>query len=110
MRVEWLQTLYPEVCFKILEQDQFDRSDSQAWVDATLRLIHTPPDWVFSSEDYGIEYARLLHCQHYMVDRLRTTYPCSGRAIRTNPRENLQFLEPTVATHFARYFSTAPTA
>lgn len=41
-------------------------------------------DAVFTSEDYGDEFARYLGVEHVLVDKERKNYPVSGTAIREN--------------------------
>jgi HTH-type transcriptional repressor of NAD biosynthesis genes len=57
---------------------------------------------VFTSEDYGPEFARHLGCRHVMVDRGRSTVPVSGTAVRGDPLNHLDFLEPCVRAYFVR--------
>ncbi|MCA9241240.1 MAG: AAA family ATPase, partial [Planctomycetales bacterium] len=60
------------------------------------------PDVVFTSEDYGLEYARLMGARHVMVDHARTAVPVSGTLIRSAPLEHFEFLEPCVRAYFVR--------
>jgi HTH-type transcriptional repressor of NAD biosynthesis genes len=46
---------------------------------------HAPDiDSVFTSEDYGDDFARYLGVEHYLVDKERTTYPISGTEVRAD--------------------------
>ncbi|MCA9149102.1 MAG: AAA family ATPase, partial [Planctomycetales bacterium] len=68
----------------------------------TVSYLGQAPDVVFTSEDYGAEYARLMGARHVLVDRARTTVPVSGTLIRRAPLEHLDFLEPCVRAYFVR--------
>ena len=99
-RMKWLRQLHPHADIRVLNQDAFDNDDANNWIKATLDIIGEPPDCVFSSEDYGIQYADQLGCQHRMVDKERTTVPVSGREFWKNPKAHLDYLEPLVAEYF----------
>ncbi len=100
LREMWLHQSHPYITTHILNQDAFDRNDPHAWIEATQKLIIHKPDWVFSSEEYGILYAELLGCSHMMVDKDRVTIPCSGSTIRENPLQYLEYLEEPVAEYY----------
>ena len=57
---------------------------------------------VFTSEDYGDAFAHYLGCQHVQVDRPRQTVPISGTAVRSNPYDNWDFIEPPVRAYYAK--------
>ncbi len=101
MRQGWLQTIYPDVAFQVIE-DTLDDNDSPGWAANSLKTLEFRPDVVFSSEDYGPGYAQGLGCRHVSVDRERLTQPISGTAIRNNPWENWQYLHPVVRAFFAK--------
>ena len=76
--------------------DVYDPDDAAVWAADTIRWLGRAPDVAFTSEDYGLRWARLMGSDHVMVDRERTTVPCSGREIRAYPLDNLHFVEPCV--------------
>jgi cytidyltransferase-like protein len=98
-RLKWLRALHPQVTFLILNTDVIERQNAEAWITATRELMSFTPDCIFSSEDYGILYAELMGCEHRMVDRFRTHYPCSARQILECPDQYLQFISPPVASY-----------
>jgi NadR type nicotinamide-nucleotide adenylyltransferase len=100
LRKAWLEEIHPD-CEIHLVPDELE-DDSRQWAEFTLRYLGRPPDVVFSSEDYGREFARLMGASHVMVDRARTTVPVSGSLIRSAPLEHLQWLEPCVRAYFIR--------
>lgn len=100
LRQAWLKEIHPD-CEIHLVPDELD-DDSQQWADFTTRYLGRSPDVVFTSEDYGHEYARLMGARHVMVDRSRSYVPTSGTAIRSAPLDHLDFLEPCVRAYFVR--------
>ena len=98
LRRAWLEEIHPD-CDVRLVPDELD-DDSQQWADWTLRYLGRPPDVVFSSEDYGPVYARLMGAAHEMVDRPRAAVPISGTAVRHDPAAALDYLEPCVRAYF----------
>jgi HTH-type transcriptional regulator, transcriptional repressor of NAD biosynthesis genes len=100
LRKAWLEEIHPD-CEIHLVPDELD-DDSGQWAEFTVRYLQCAPDIVFSSEDYGPEYARLMGARHVMIDRPRSAVPISGTAIRAAPLENLDFLEPCVRAYFVR--------
>jgi NadR type nicotinamide-nucleotide adenylyltransferase len=59
------------------------------------------PDVVFTSEDYGDEFARHLGCQHVQVDRARAAVNISATRVRRDPFGCWEFLEPPVRGFYA---------
>lgn len=98
LRQAWLREIHPD-CEIHLVPDELD-DDSQQWADFTLRYLGAAPNLVFSSEDYGPEFARLMGSQHVMVDRARNVVPVSGTLIRSAPLDHLDDLEPCVRAYF----------
>lgn len=100
LRKTWLEEIHPDCDIRLVPDELQD--DSQAWADFTFRYLGRAPDVVFSSEDYGPTYARLLGSRHVMIDRQRITVPTSGTVIRAAPLDHLHMLEPCVRAHFVR--------
>lgn len=59
-------------------------------------------DVVFTSEDYGDDFAKYLGIQHHLVDKERKKYPISGTKIRTNPLENWKFIPNEIKPYFVK--------
>jgi len=98
LRRDWLQEIHPDCEIHLVPDDL--ENDSQQWADWTIAYLGRSPDVVFTSEDYGPDYARCMNCRHVMVDRTREIVPISGTAIRSNPLEHLDYLEPCVRAYF----------
>ena len=70
-------------------------------------VLALPVDAVFSSEDYGPGFARVL-ARHYAmgavahvsVDQARTLVPVSGTRVRQDPQAHSAFLSPVVRADF----------
>ncbi len=98
LRKQWLEEIHPD-CEIHLVPDELD-DNSQQWADFTVAYLGRAPDVVFTSEDYGHDYARLMGSRHVLVDRERLAVPISGTAIRRAPLAHLDWLEPCVRAHF----------
>lgn len=59
-------------------------------------------DVVFTSEDYGDDFAKYLGIEHYLVDKERKTFPISGTKVRTNPFDNWEFIPKEVRPYFVK--------
>jgi HTH-type transcriptional repressor of NAD biosynthesis genes len=100
LRKAWLEQIHPD-CDIRLVPDELE-NDSRKWADFTLGYLGRAPDIVFSSEDYGGEFARCMGSRHMMIDQARSTVPISGTKIRTAPLDHLEWLEPCVRAYFVR--------
>jgi len=90
LRKRCLETIHPD-CEIHLVPDELE-NDSAQWARFTIEHLGRAPDVVFTSEDYGPDFARYLGCRHVMIDRGRATVPISGTAIRADPLNHLDFL------------------
>ena len=104
LRRQWLQEIHPAACVRVID-DPGEDDNSKFWAEYTVEILGRAPDVVFSSENYGVDYARFLGCQHVMVDRERKHMPVSASAIRSSPLKHWDFLEPCVRAYFAKRVS-----
>ena len=100
LRAGWLREIHPDARVLYID-DTYDAQDSRVWAENSLRLIGRAPDLVFTSEDYGDEFARQLGCRHVQVDKQRATVPVSGTRVREDPLGCWEFLEPPVRGFYA---------
>ena len=100
LRRDWLREIHPDCDIHLVPDTLAD--DSKEWADFTVAHLGRAPDVVFSSEDYGPRFAAFMNCRHVMVDRPRSAVPVSGTAVRRDPLNHLDFLEPCVRAHFVR--------
>lgn len=100
-RAAWLREIHPMADVRIIPDIGHD-DDSAVWAKYTQEQLGFAPDVVFSSEDYGPVYAKLMGSKHVMVDRQRITFPISGTQVRRNPWAAWEYLEPCVRAHYAK--------
>ncbi|MET0648134.1 MAG: AAA family ATPase [Pyrinomonadaceae bacterium] len=100
LRAAWLREIHPDVRVLLID-DTYDAQDSRVWAENSIRWLGHAPDLVFTSEDYGEEFARHLGCRHVQVDRSRATVPVSGTRVRADPLGCWEFLEPPVRGFYA---------
>ena len=86
---------YPSECASL---DEFYKS---YWVPTVYKNIKEL-DVVFTSEDYGEEFAEYLGVKHIMVDKDRTIVPVSGTAVRQNALSNWHLIDKQVQRHFMK--------
>ena len=106
-RVAWLREMFPSVDVRhhTDENPSFPHEHPRFWALWTAsiqRLVPTPPDLVFSSEDYGEELARRLGARHALVDRERRVVSVSGQQVRSDPMRFWSFLPECVRPEYAR--------
>lgn len=101
VRVEWIKRLYPDVEVRLVP-DTLGDDDTEGWTKYTLRVLEEAPDIVFSSEDYGEPYARLMGAKHMLVDKHRVNIPISGTKVRNDTLGNWTYLAPTVRAYYAK--------
>ncbi|HEX8499305.1 MAG TPA: AAA family ATPase [Pyrinomonadaceae bacterium] len=101
LRAAWLREIHPDVRV-ILIDDTLDADDPRVWAENSVRLVGGAPDLVFTSEDYGDEFARHLGCRHVLVDRARAAVPVSATRVRADPLACWEYLEPPVRAFYAR--------
>jgi HTH-type transcriptional repressor of NAD biosynthesis genes len=59
-------------------------------------------DAVFTSEDYGDDFAKYLGIEHYLVDKERKKYPISATKIRTNPLKSWEYIPKEIKPYFVK--------
>lgn len=99
-RADWLKVRHPAARVSMIEDIGLD-DDSAAWAKHTIKFLGYAPDVVFSSEDYGDEYARLMGAKHYKLDKDRVHVPITATEIRADVLANWEYLEPNTRQAFA---------
>lgn len=106
IRAGWLKKTFPKIDIKILnhgpEMDSNSTDISKSWADLTVRFLGYAPDAVFSSEPYGIPYAKFMDSKHYMVDLERKKIPISATEIRSDLNKHWQFLPGSTKEYFVK--------
>jgi HTH-type transcriptional repressor of NAD biosynthesis genes len=107
LRAAWLSEIHPNVTV-VHTPWEFAQSwaedDEAAWelfVDFVRRHHPSRIDRLFTSEWYGASAARRLGAEHIPIDPDRIAVPISGTAIRANPWQHVEFLEPCVRAYYA---------
>jgi HTH-type transcriptional regulator, transcriptional repressor of NAD biosynthesis genes len=102
LRAGWLREIHPNVEVMLRPDKIPDGDDSVRWAENTLMYLGFTPQVIFSSEEYGVPFAKAMGSTHISVDKRRETVPISGTQIRNNPLDNLDFLEPCVRSYFTK--------
>jgi HTH-type transcriptional repressor of NAD biosynthesis genes len=107
LRYEWVKELYADVnvqhCADENPQYPHEHKDFwNIWVSSVRKFIPQGPDVIFTSEEYGAEFARHLGAEHILCDLSRRQIPVSATKIRENPYEYWQFLPDPVRPYFAK--------
>ncbi len=107
LRFEWVKELYPQVDVRHLtdENPQYPHEHPlfwEIWTASIRKLIPTGPDFVFTSEEYGVELARRLGATHRLCDLERAAVSISATEIRENPFQNWQYLPEPVRAYYAK--------
>lgn len=103
LRAAWLRLLHPEAHVRIIPDLGADKDDdSEAWAKYTIDFLGYAPDIVFSSEDYGIAYSKLMGAAHEMVDKTRRTHPISGTKVRQSVIDSWQHILRPVRKNYVR--------
>lgn len=71
------------------------------WVPFVHKYV-TDLDSVFTSEEYGDDFARYLGIEHFLVDKERNKFQTSGTKIRSNPFENWEFIPTEIRPFFVK--------
>ena len=71
------------------------------WVPAVYNLIEKL-NAVFTSENYGDDFAKYLNVEHFLVDKVRSKYPVSGTKVRTNPFDYWKFIPDQMKPYFVK--------
>ena len=100
LRAAWLQEIHPTAHVRVID-DIGDDDNSKAWAEYSIQLLGHAPEAVFTSENYGHDYAKFMKSKHVFVDKERIHVPISGTLARQHPRVYWEYLEPPVRAYFA---------
>lgn len=101
LRAKWIKQIYPDIKVLVVKDIEKD-NDSLAWAKYTKSFLGYVPDIVFTSENYGKQYAKFLGCKHILVDKERKNISISATKIRKNPLKYWDYMEPCVRAYFAK--------
>jgi HTH-type transcriptional repressor of NAD biosynthesis genes len=107
VRVAWMRELFPTV--RVLhhtdENPQYPHENPdfwEIWRKSLRRLVPVGPDYVFASEPYGAELARVLGARFVPVDLGREQVPVTGTAVRDDPMTLWEHIPDVVRPWFVR--------
>ncbi len=109
LRLSWIKETFKDQSnikpFSIV--DDFDNGDlplserTRIWANR-MRQVYSPIDIVFSSEEYGVPFAKNLGAEHKGFDPERKLFPVSATRIRENPFENWKYIPKAVRPFFVK--------
>jgi NadR type nicotinamide-nucleotide adenylyltransferase len=106
IRKKWIENEFPTADVRILihdkELDSTSTKISKKWAEITEEFLGFSPEAVFSSESYGVEYAKWLGAEHIMYDPERKNVPISATEIRTDPYRYWEMLNEDVKSYYAK--------
>jgi HTH-type transcriptional repressor of NAD biosynthesis genes len=113
VRFEALNAIYgnnPKVKIYSVSDEGLPQYDSECetldqfysyWVPLVYNQVEEL-DAVFTSEDYGDDFARYLGVKHILVDKERSKVPVSGTLVRSNPFQYWDFIPEPMKPHFVK--------
>ena len=102
LRQNWLREMFPTANVLLIDDWYNDDKDSVLWARLTLDWLGFKPDAAFTSENYGVNWAHYLECEHVQVDLSRANIPISATQIRADIYRNWHFLDAPIRAHFAK--------
>ncbi|EUA15537.1 AAA domain protein [Mycobacterium kansasii 732] len=109
-RLAWMCELFPfdRVIRLSIEnlRDPSEQTPSWArWKAGLEEVLPVRPDFVFASEPYGADFARILGARFVSVDQARTVVPVSATCIRADPFAHWQHIPRCVRPAFVKRVS-----
>lgn len=107
LRYQWMRELFPHAnvvhCHEKLPQDPSETPDFWSiWGNVLNRYAPANVDYVYASEDYGLQVARILGATFVPVDIERRCRAISATMIREDPYQHWDFLPAPVRAHYCR--------
>jgi HTH-type transcriptional repressor of NAD biosynthesis genes len=100
----------PDITIHNFYDDGLPQSDTEClskeefyglWIPRINDIVNNL-DVVFTSENYGNDFAEYLGVEHYLVDKDRINYPISGTKIRSNPFKYWDFIPKEIKPFFTK--------
>lgn len=106
IRAGWIKETFPGLDVRILNHpaslDSGSTKASIVWAKLTTEFLGFIPDVVFSSEEYGTRYARLMGSKHLLVDLERKNVPISATKIRSDIYQYWDYLPEATREYFTK--------
>ncbi len=109
LRLSWIKETFKDQSniqvFSIV--DDFDREDlplaerTQIWAER-MKHVYPPIDIIFSSEEYGIPFAKNLRAEPKSFDPERKLFPVSATKIRENPFAYWKYIPKIVRPFYVK--------
>jgi HTH-type transcriptional repressor of NAD biosynthesis genes len=113
LRVKSLREIYesnPNVIIHSVDDSEMPQYEHECksldefysyWVPFVYKFVGKL-DCVFTSENYGDDFAKYLGIKHYLVDKERKKFPISGTKVRTNPFDSWEFIPDEIKPYFVK--------
>lgn len=113
LRIDTLKTIYknyPNVIIHSFDDIGIPQHEHECktldefygyWVPEVYKRVDKL-DVVFTSENYGDDFAKYLSIEHFLVDKERKRFPISGTKIRSNPFEHWEFIPEQIRPFFVK--------
>lgn len=110
IRADWIRKIFSEFHNRLVVIEGWGSPSDEGHNPATMKLqeryiqsvIPEKITHFFSSEWYGEHVSDALQAKNIVVDLDRTTIPCSGRIIRSNPHKHQNLLDRFVYKDFVK--------
>jgi len=107
LRLRWMQEMFPRArvvhCHETLPQDPAETPYFwDIWADVVKHYAPEVTDFVFASEAYGVEIAKILGASFVPVDVARQCRPISATMVRENPFAHWDMLPEPVRAHYCK--------
>ncbi len=100
VRANWIRQQHPDIDV-VLSLDDMP-NDPTLWAERTRQKLGRFPDYTFTSEDYGIKWAKAMNSQHVAIDTSRKHFSVSGSELRDNLKKHWQMLTSPAKAYFAK--------
>lgn len=109
LRFSWIKEIFKsnKGVTPALVEDNFDNEKlpleerTKIWA-AFIQKQFPPVDVIFSSEEYGVPFAKNLRAEHISFDLQRKKIPVSASLIRDSPFQHWQFIPEVVRPYFVK--------
>lgn len=107
LRMRWMGELFPSVRLVHITEENPRANKQQPgahriWAEAIARNMPDGVDYVFASEQYGLDLSAELGAHFVPVDPSRSLFPVSGSAVRAAPMTYWDYLPEPVRPYFVR--------
>jgi len=100
-RGQWIKIMHPDV--EVIEVIDDLPEAPEPWAIRTLEVLQgRAVDFVFTSEDYGEPWAKLMGAKHIPIDPQRVKFPISGTQLRDSLSTHWSMLTPPAKAYFSK--------